>query len=209
MLTEAQRARKRKRYRDRYADPANREQRNKQLRERRAKDPAFRERENTRNSERKNERYATDPIYQTRVQKRNRERNRDRRATDPAYRERQKKWERERNAANPGAKHGLAAVDLAEMRGFQDGLCPLCNSPLSGRIVIDHDHAHCPGAKGCHECIRFLAHHTCNTAFGLFGDTPAALRRAADRIERVDRRKRLWLDVVPTESRPRRKRAAP
>lgn len=216
VYTAAQRARKREqnrerqreRNRERRADPAYKGRENKHRRERYATDPTHRERVN----KRQNERYFTDLAHR---EHKNRQ-QRERRAANPAERERMSKQQRERLAANPGYAHGLAAADVAEMWEWQKDLCPLCNLPLGDDAVIDHWHEcklHKP-ERGCHACVRFVAHGNCNAFFGFLGDTPAVLcavgwHSAAERIERADRRKRLWLDVVPTESRPRRKRAAP
>src|SRR5258708_4705054 len=65
----------------------------------------------------------------------------------------------------------------------QQGLCYLCAKELVGKVVIDHDHDHCPPGASCPTCRRGLTHHDCNTAIGMAGDDPARLRILADALE--------------------------
>lgn len=54
-------------------------------------------------------------------------------------------------------------------------------------LVIDHDHACCPGAVSCGGCIRGLLCRAHNSAIGLFRDDRSHLRAAAEYLERTSR----------------------
>ena len=74
---------------------------------------------------------------------------------------------------------------VADLFAEQDGLCAACLKPITlGSCAVDHDHNHCPGEKGCRECVRGLIHRNCNTGIAFFGDDPQKLRSAADYLER-------------------------
>lgn len=66
---------------------------------------------------------------------------------------------------------------------LKDG-CTICRK-IVPTLRVDHDHACCPEVKGsrlaqlCGNCIRGFLCGPCNRGLGLFGDDPAALRRAA------------------------------
>ena len=64
--------------------------------------------------------------------------------------------------------------------------CPICHRKVD-RLVIDHDHACCPGGKSCGECVRDLICRACNAMLGLAGDEPDRLRSAADYLDRSRR----------------------
>lgn len=45
--------------------------------------------------------------------------------------------------------------------------CDLCGDPLEiHEVVVDHDHACCPGRQSCGRCVRGYVHHSCNVALG-------------------------------------------
>lgn len=68
----------------------------------------------------------------------------------------------------------------------QDGLCPLCEKPIGdSRVAVDHDHSCCSGrGKTCGRCVRAVLHYKCNTAIGMFNDSPEMLRKAIKYLER-------------------------
>ncbi len=111
-----------------------------------------------------------------------------RRAADERYREANREKIRERQRpfqATYGMrhKHGMRPEDWATLWDAQQGLCYLCAKELVGKVVIDHDHDHCPPGASCPTCRRGLTHHDCNTAIGMAGDDPARLRILADALE--------------------------
>lgn len=59
----------------------------------------------------------------------------------------------------------------------QNGCCAICNS--REELVVDHDHACCPGAGSCGSCVRGLICTGCNQAIGLMKDDPDILLAAA------------------------------
>jgi len=73
--------------------------------------------------------------------------------------------------------HGLTPAEQDALRAAQDGRCAICRRP-EPRLVIDHDHRHCPGRIGCRQCVRGYLCNTCNSALGWLGDVniPAILR---------------------------------
>jgi hypothetical protein len=70
-----------------------------------------------------------------------------------------------------------------QMLHEQDGVCPLCGQPggfLCCEIVplvIDHDHACCPGGYSCGTCIRGLLCGGCNSWLGTYEKDPAFFTR--------------------------------
>lgn len=79
---------------------------------------------------------------------------------------------------------------------LDDPGCEICHrdivtkirDPNTGRIrsllVVDHDHACCPGATSCGLCIRGLLCTQCNCAAGLLGDDAERARALAGYVER-------------------------
>ena len=64
---------------------------------------------------------------------------------------------------------------LESRQGMQ---CAICHRTLP--LVIDHDHACCPGKRSCGRCIRGLLCDLCNRGLGMFKDDPIRLRAAAE-----------------------------
>jgi hypothetical protein len=73
-------------------------------------------------------------------------------------------------------KKGLKADHGLEMR------CGICGAD-DRDLVIDHDHECCPGAKACGRCVRGMLCRPCNVAVGMFKESPALLRDAAEYLE--------------------------
>ena len=73
------------------------------------------------------------------------------------------------------AKYGLTEQKYAEMAAAQDHKCRICERPTAkeryGKLAIDH----------CHDTgeVRGLLCMNCNTALGMFRDSPRVLLRAA------------------------------
>jgi hypothetical protein len=61
---------------------------------------------------------------------------------------------------------------------------PVTNT-VRAPLVVDHDHACCPGRKSCGKCVRGLLCNGCNAALGLAAEDPKVLRTLADYIERA------------------------
>lgn len=85
------------------------------------------------------------------------------------------------NVRNRRRQYGLSPSDFAALIRLQDGRCAICRRPLDGSRKamnphVDHDHA--AGR------VRGLLCNSCNRALGFMRDDPAALRRAADYLER-------------------------
>jgi hypothetical protein len=126
------------------------------------------------NRETNRARYAADPGPTIEASRRWREKNPGRRA----------EW---RSVTDREWKYGLSAEGMADWIAKQDGRCYIggelldLDSPRS--VHVDHDHTCCPGQKTCGKCVRGVACSNHNTGIGLFGDSPEALRLAADRLE--------------------------
>lgn len=79
-------------------------------------------------------------------------------------------------------RHGIDDATYEALLEQQDGCCAICGRP-SERLVIDHDHACCPGQgypyPNCGLCVRGLICTRCNNLVGYLEKTPeATLRRA-------------------------------
>jgi hypothetical protein len=80
-------------------------------------------------------------------------------------------------AATRKAKYG---VDVEPILETQQGKCAICNKGIGvSTLVVDHDHACCPGARSCGDCVRGLLCKKCNLGLGAFGDDTEALMNAA------------------------------
>lgn len=63
----------------------------------------------------------------------------------------------------------------------QNGLCRICDDPLTGDMHVDHDPACCPArsARTCGRCVRGILCRRCNLALGMLQDDPDLLIKAA------------------------------
>lgn len=86
------------------------------------------------------------------------------------------------------ANHGLEVVQVEHMRKKQDNKCAICMEPLTGSMVIDHDHelaklhGH-PEVHGCRFCVRALLCSRCNNMLGAAKDDPNMLLRGVAYIK--------------------------
>lgn len=79
-------------------------------------------------------------------------------------------------------RHGITAEIYAKMFESQKGLCIICNKAeieKNGFLVIDHDHACCPGQFSCGKCIRGLLCNKCNQGIGCLQENENLLLKAA------------------------------
>lgn len=82
--------------------------------------------------------------------------------------------------------HGLTEEKYFEMLEEQNYSCKICNrkeESFRNRLSIDHDHNHCPGPKGCSECVRGLLCSNCNSALGNFKDDVDLLKKAVSYLQ--------------------------
>ena len=88
--------------------------------------------------------------------------------------------------SNSAQRHGLGRSGYAELLAQQGGVCAICGAPpATGRSLhIDHDHAHCPGTKGCRDCVRGLLCNHCNVMLGWARDNASILALAAEYLAR-------------------------
>lgn len=85
--------------------------------------------------------------------------------------------------------YGITVTEVEAMIETQDHLCWICDEPLNGDFVVDHDHGCCPNTadgniRSCGRCIRGVAHRFCNTKLSGRFEDPEFLRTLADKIER-------------------------
>lgn len=98
--------------------------------------------------------------------------------------------------------HGISEEIFEIILDQQYGICAICGRhPDVGVEVnaIDHDHRCCPGKFSCGGCIRGILCCLCNTALGMFGDSPETVRSAADYL---DRWKGAWINGIPHSDLP-------
>lgn len=68
--------------------------------------------------------------------------------------------------------YGLTPEQYDAMVIAQGGVCAACGEdPTPRGLVVDHDHACCPGDRSCGRCVRQLLCHHCNTLEGQLRDT--------------------------------------
>jgi hypothetical protein len=157
------------------------------LREKRASDPEYREKQNE-----LMRRKRSDPEYRKKCNERQQARVRERYANDTAYREKcreQARRARRKQAADPikrkeisaekrVKKYGMSQSDLAAMREECGGKCQVCGKDMIGTRREHIDHCHATGR------VRGLICPSCNRAIGLFRDSPEIAMSAALYLER-------------------------
>lgn len=110
----------------------------------------------------------------------------------PERREAQKLYAREyqrRTAKDRNAKrHGLTLEEYEEIIEAQEGACLACETKLGElrHTAIDHNHRHCPGDRGCRECVRGILCSNCNLALGHVKDDPERLLMLYDYLVGAD-----------------------
>jgi hypothetical protein len=84
-------------------------------------------------------------------------------------------------------QYGLKPEDIARIMREQSHRCAICMADISGRYVVDHDHACCPGVRSCGQCVRGFLCDGCNLGLGAFKDSPVAMRAAIRYVEAFQR----------------------
>lgn len=135
---------------------------------------------------RQRERYASDPAYRARRQatktpawkERAKDRKRERYRTDPAYRERLLAARRGRDQRNSCLKfhYGITVEDYQRLFAEQGGVCAICGRATDRTLHVDHN-----ANTGV---VRQLLCAGCNLGLGCFIENPAALRAAAEYLEK-------------------------
>ena len=94
-------------------------------------------------------------------------------------------------------KHHVPIAIVSRLLADQTCFNPACDNniletyrdPYTGRattrLVVDHDHRHCPGAYSCGICVRGLMCTNCNTAFGMLGEDRARILGLADYLASI------------------------
>lgn len=77
-------------------------------------------------------------------------------------------------------QYQLKPEDIARIMREQNHQCAICLADISGRYVVDHDHACCPGIRSCGKCVRGFLCDGCNLGLGSFRDSPVALLQAIE-----------------------------
>jgi hypothetical protein len=85
-------------------------------------------------------------------------------------------------------KYGISGEQWQALHEAQGGLCAICRRPPEVskrvvRLVVDHDHACCPGTKSCGKCVRGLLCIWCNRLLGMALDEPDRLHAAIKYLE--------------------------
>lgn len=87
-------------------------------------------------------------------------------AAKPAHRERQRR--------NKLRKYGITEAQKDAILKLQEYQCPICERFLAEQTVPSIDHCHVTGS------VRGILCRRCNSALGLFEESPAMLERAAE-----------------------------
>lgn len=82
-------------------------------------------------------------------------------------------------------EHRLTQMQRDRMLQEQGGVCAICKGvDPSGKLVVDHDHACCPGQRSCGKCTRGLLCNACNKGLGHFRDNVAFINEAGAYLTR-------------------------
>lgn len=81
-------------------------------------------------------------------------------------------------------QYKLEPSDIARIMAGQNHACAICSEDISGRYVVDHDHACCPTNRSCGKCVRGFLCDMCNLGLGSFRDSTEALRSAIRYLSR-------------------------
>ena len=73
--------------------------------------------------------------------------------------------------------HGVTVEYIMGLNGSTRPECAACGNEEG--LCVDHDHSHCPGPRGCKECVRGYLCQGCNMAEGRLGTVDRALALAA------------------------------
>lgn len=92
-------------------------------------------------------------------------------------------------------RYGITEDQYNALLAAQGGVCAICGrgpgtETRMKRLVVDHDHACCPGGKSCGKCVRGLLCPWCNRFIGLALDSPARLKDAIRYLERSKKKTR-------------------
>jgi|ERR1700741_5671885 len=74
-------------------------------------------------------------------------------------------------------RHNITQEKFDQLVLEQNGCCAVCGNK-DVKLVIDHDHACCPGDYSCGDCVRGLLCNNCNTAIGLMKDNTETMQAA-------------------------------
>ena len=79
------------------------------------------------------------------------------------------------------AKYGVTPETFDRLLAAQGGGCAICEiteaeSPHA--LVVDHDHACCPGKRSCGACVRGILCRACNVGIGNLRDDAALVEAA-------------------------------
>lgn len=78
--------------------------------------------------------------------------------------------------------HKVRLDKYTEILNRQDNSCASCTRQ-DVKLVIDHDHACCPGKRSCGNCVRGLLCSSCNIAAGMADNNPDRLEQLALYLE--------------------------
>lgn len=88
---------------------------------------------------------------------------------------------RVRLGGHRGVKYNLSPAEWEDMLALHDGKCYICR--MREAEVVDHDHNCCPKETTCGNCVRGALCRGCNTAIGIFKDSPVILQHAIAYLE--------------------------
>jgi hypothetical protein len=94
---------------------------------------------------------------------------------------REQKWSLDKKS-HLWTHYRLTLEDFTEMHSLQKGKCLICKR--GKKLIVDHDHACCPGKISCGNCVRGLICFRCNSLLGLAQDSKEILSAAIKYIQK-------------------------
>lgn len=83
-------------------------------------------------------------------------------------------------------RYGIGLAEYTLRLAEQGNVCDICRAS-SADMVVDHDHACCPGERSCGKCLRGIVCQDCNRAIGLLREDQDVFASAIMYLQRFEK----------------------